>query len=597
MTLPAAPFDVATLLSVHWLRPQALWLLFALPVCAWLSRVLRRQRNAWRDRIDPHLLPHLLEASPRAQLRGLPWLALLGGALAICALAGPSWQKAMQPLWQARAPLVIALDLSTATTASDLPPSRLLQARAAVAQLLRTRAGGQVGLVAFADDAYTVAPLTADAGNVALFLDALSPDVMPVDGSRVDRAIAWSAKLLQQAGFEQGDILILTDHADSAARAAATAARHEGYRVSVLGLGTAEGAAYRDADGRIAQARLDADALRALADAGSGAYASLRDGAIAGLGLLDPRGAEAADVHGEKTGVWRDQGYWLLPPLLLLALFAFRRGGALALLLVCLMPWHAARAADNWWWQRPEQQAHARMLQGAHAYQRNDYAAAAAQWKSLPGADAAYNLGNALAEQGDYDAAIAAYDHALRLRPGMQDATENRAKVEQARRRKQQQQQNSGQQQPNQRQQSGGQQSSQQPPSQQQSGQQAGGQQPRSAPQPAGRQPTPTQQSPQSSGQRDADRKGAPQASPTDAKVQQRADAAQRQRMQQALRKASAAKPGNNAQRSAVESETPAQREQRLANEAWLRRVPDDPGGLLRAKFRLEYERRQQEGR
>ena len=39
-----------------------------------------------------------------------------------------------------------------------------------------------------------------------------------------------------------------------------------------------------------------------------------------------------------------------------------------------------------------------------------------------------------------------------------------------------------------------------------------------------------------------------------------------------------------------------AKRERRLANEAWLRRVPDDPGGLLRAKFRLEYERRQQGG-
>jgi len=42
--------------------------------------------------------------------------------------------------------------------------------------------------------------------------------------------------------------------------------------------------------------------------------------------------------------------------------------------------------------------------------------------------------------------------------------------------------------------------------------------------------------------------------------------------------------------------ETAAERERRLANEAWLSRVPDEPGGLLRAKFRLEYERRQQGG-
>ena len=38
--------------------------------------------------------------------------------------------------------------------------------------------------------------------------------------------------------------------------------------------------------------------------------------------------------------------------------------------------------------------------------------------------------------------------------------------------------------------------------------------------------------------------------------------------------------------------ETPGQRERRLANEAWLKRVPDDPGALLRARFQLEAQRR-----
>ena len=592
---------VATFFSVHWLRPHWLWLLLALPLLALWWRLLQRQRNVWRDFVDPHLLPELLEASPREQVRSLPWLALLGAALAICALAGPSWQKAAQPLWQARAPLVIALDLSTATAAVDLPPSRLLQARAAIAQLLHTRAGGQVGLVAFADDAYTVAPLTADAGNVALFLDALSPDVMPVDGSRVDRAIEWSATLLHQAGFEQGDILVLTDHADAAARAAASAAHREGYRVSVLGLGTAAGAAYRDGDGRIAEARLDADSLRALAAAGSGAYAPLQDGGLATLDVLDPRTAEAASGGGATASLWRDQGYLLLPPLLLLALFAFRRGGAFAALLLCAcLPWQPARAAENLW-RRPDQQAHAQLLQGAQAYQRNDYAAATRQWRTLPGADAAYNLGNALAEQGDYDAAIAAYDRALRMHPGMKDAVENRRKVEQARKRKskQQPQQQNGQPQSRQQPQSG----QQQQPGQQSSGQQSGQQQP-GRQQSGGqqldqqRQPGNQEQSPQPSGQPPSGQQGQPQpARAQNEEAQQRADAAQRQRMQQALRKASAPKPGDDARVAAVRAETPAQREKRLANEAWLRRVPDDPGGLLRAKFRLEYERRQQGGR
>ncbi len=65
--------------------------------------------------------------------------------------------------------------------------------------------------MAFAEDAHTVAPLTEDAANVAVFLDALAPDIMPMDGHRVDRAIAWSQRLLRGAGFGHGDILVLTD--------------------------------------------------------------------------------------------------------------------------------------------------------------------------------------------------------------------------------------------------------------------------------------------------------------------------------------------------------------------------------------------------
>jgi Ca-activated chloride channel family protein len=198
------------------------------------------------------------------------WAGLLAFALAILALAGPSWRSTPQPLQQGGAPLVIALDLSSASLAGDLPPSRLLQARAKIATLLRERAGAPVGLVAFADDAFTVAPVTSDAANVALFLDALAPDVMPVDGSRPDRAIEWSVELLRRAGSERGDILLLTDDADGEAQAAASRALAAGYRVSALGLGSAEGAAYRKGDGSIAQARLDAASLRALAAAGGG---------------------------------------------------------------------------------------------------------------------------------------------------------------------------------------------------------------------------------------------------------------------------------------------------------------------------------------
>jgi Ca-activated chloride channel family protein len=587
-TIPGV--DIAEALAqLHFLRPQWLWALFAVPPLAWAWRWRHALRNPWRGVVDAHLLARLLEAESGSRLRLLaPLLGALALAVALLALAGPSWQRGEQPLWQARTPLVIALDLSGAMQASDLPPSRLAQARAKLQTLLGARAGGEVALLVYADDAYVVAPLTDDAANVALFLDALSPDIMPGDamagdgggdaGARADRAIAQARQLLASAGFARGDILLLGDHADADAIDAARAAAANGYRVSAIGLGTAQGAAWRDPDGRIRKARLDAQSLGALAAAGGGRYTPLaRDrGDLDALGVLDPRQSSAVAAGGSKAAIWRDQGYWLLLPLLLLAAFAFRRGAMLGLLAACmLLPFQPARASGAQdWWRRPDQQAHARMQAGVQAYQQGDYARAQALWAPLAGADAAYDRGNALARQGRLREAVAAYDEALRLQPRMDDAIANRKAVLAALKRQAPQ---GGNQQPDKGQQD---KDRQQPPTD--AGQDA-------------RQPG--RQGGQSQG-RQGD--GSPQAppkratTPADAGKQQAADDAQRKRMQQALGRG---KPGDAGKASQpAPGETTRQREQRLADEAWLRRVPDDPGGLLRERFLLEYQRRQEQG-
>ncbi|MCA0395264.1 MAG: VWA domain-containing protein [Proteobacteria bacterium] len=596
---------IDALASLHVLRPQWLWALAALPLLAWWWHAQRRRGDAWRANVDPHLLPHLVDAGATRQgLAGLA-LRLLGWTLAVLALAGPSWRQGDAPLQHDGRPLVVALDLSSAVLANDLPPSRLLQARAKLAQLLRERTGGDVALVAFSDDAYTVAPLTDDGANVALFLDALSPGVMPVDGHRPDRAIDAAAKLLAQAGYAQGDILLLTDGADAAAMAAAARAAGAGWRVSALGLGSAAGAAYRSGDGSIAHAQLDAGALRRMAAAGGGAYRDLTptDADLVGLDLLSPgRLDTAAQARSATTRLWRDEGYWLLLPLLLVGVFAFRRGAAFAVLAACLMlPLPPAMAADGTsgtLWRRADQVEHARLRAGAEAYRQKQYDQAGDDWRGLSGADAAYNRGNALAKAGRYDEALQAYDEALRLQPGMADAVANRATVEAAKR---QPPKGGGQ---------GRQDRKDGQDPQRQSGKEAGDASPSSQ---AQQSPGQGQAQPQrdATGERPRDRDAdtsragersegrepqpSPDGKPADTDAQRDADRAQRERMQQALqdpaqREATDGKPEEGRPDRA---ETEAERERRQATDAWLRRVPDDPGGLLRARFRLEYERRQ----
>ncbi|MDR7192208.1 VWA domain-containing protein [Luteimonas terrae] len=569
--------------ALQFARPGWLWALLLLPALGWIWWRRRRSVDAWREAVDPHLLAHLLEARP--DRRGLLGLAawLLAGLLAVLALAGPGWREVAVPLdTQGMAPLVVAIDLSTASTASDLPPSRLLQARAKLSQLLAERGGGQIALVAYADDAFTVAPLTADARNVALYLDALSPEIMPVDGHRADRAITQATRLLRQGQALRGDILLLTGDADTAAVAEAGIAARMGYRVSVLGLGTTAGAAYRNADGGLAHARLDPVALRALAVAGEGRYhaLSIDDDDLRALGVLTPDAISAAGAAPADASVRRvlDQGYWLVLPLLALVLLAFRRGSGLACVAMVavfplLSPLSAqAQAPAATPWQRADQVAHAQMRDGAAAYREKRYEDALQAWADLPGIDAAYNRGNALARLGRFDEAIAAYDEALSQQPGMADALANRAAVEAARKRK--------------------------PPP-------GPGEDPRAPQKPrdGDSQPKPGDAGDSSDSQAgDAQGQGdtppppedaQPQESeappPADAQAQRDADAQQRERMQRALEGQPEA--GDEAPASgAPNGDAGDEREQ--ANAAWLRRVPDDPGGLLRAKFRLEHERR-----
>jgi len=581
--------------SLHFLRPGWLGALLLLPLLAWWWKKRQRQQSAWRGLVDPHLLPHLLDVRGDRRSRYGIWLAAAGYLLAVLALAGPSWRQSAQPLWQSRTPVVVALDLSSASLAADMPPSRLAQARAKLATLLRERTGGPIALVAFAGDAFTVAPLTDDAANVALFLDALQPDVMPRDGQRPGDAIAWSAQLLQRAGATRGDIVVLTDHADAAAIAAATDAAGMGYRVSALGLGSEAGAAYRRSAGEIANARLDAASLRRLAASGNGRYVALAsdDADLHALGLLDPGQTDAAG-RGTSGLAWRDEGYWLLPPLMLVALLAFRRrgGGVMAVLVLSFaLPLGKAQATDLW--RRPDQAEYARMQRGNQAYRSGDYPSAARQYQGIDTATAHYNRGNALAKAGQYPQAIEAYDRALREQPGMADAIANRRAVEAAMKRQQQ----SGSQQGQQQSQGGqGQGQSNQPSSAQPDAASKAGSQAQQQPSPRQQQGTQQQDKPEQA--QDKPEHAQPSAaSPQDAQAQQQADRAQRERMQRALQQAREHDGKQASQAQARVKETPEQRERRLANEAWLKRVPDDPGGLLRAKFRLEYERRVAQGR
>jgi len=449
--------------ELHLLRPA--WLLALLPLAFALWRMSRRNTGttAWRGLVDAHLLPHLLvgEAGP---VRWLPLLLLsLGGLIGIVALAGPVWERLPQPAYRAQAERVIVLDLSPTMNATDIAPSRLAHARFEILDLLHRFREGQTGLIAYGAEPYVVSPLTADANTIAAQVPSLSTDLLPVQGpKRTGLALGEAGRLLSQAGSTRGHVILLTDALDNPAAAldAARALRKQGYRLSVLGLGTASGATVpvpgggflKDGDGAILMPKLDSTALQSLAGTGGGRYvtATLDDRDIEAL-AGDESGERQQAIADESTlaDQWREEGPWLLLALLPLAAVAFRRGWIAPLLLVVLLAPPPPAAAFSWpdLWLRPDQQATRLLEQGdaqqaAQAFRQPDWRAAASYaagdyqhaLDALEGMDnpnAWYNRGNTLARLGSYPEAIAQYDRVLAKHPDDADARHNRDLVKQ----------------------------------------------------------------------------------------------------------------------------------------------------------------------
>ena len=638
------------------------WLLLILPVLILLVWFYHRSKNDsnWQQVIEPELLSHLLQEQPQQQRRWPFGLSLTAALIAIIALANPVWEKKPQSVFQTPKALVLVLDLSASMFAADIKPSRLVQARLKVQDILNREKEGLTGLVVFAGDAFSVTPLTRDNETISSQLRVLEPPIMPAQGSRVDLGLAKAGELLAQAGINTGDILLIADGYDSAQAVLETKKLHQaGHRISVMGIGTPEGApipdlqgdVFRDTTGVPVLARLDEEKFRQLAKTGGGRYSRIQldDTDIEYL-LSQPALNIEQDMQASliEQNQWKQNGPYLTLLLLPLAAMAFRRGWLMSLLAISLlvpMPENAmANQAATFWddlWQTREQRA-AKALQqqrhedalnlskdpavlGSALYRQNNYAEALEKFAQVEGADADYNRGNALARLGKYEEAIKAYDEALQQQPGMQDAIDNKAAVEallnqqgnddkqqdeqenqdKQNQQEQQQQQEQDEQQEQQEQQN---QQEQQQDSQQQSADQQQEQEQSNAAeqqqQQAGQQEQnenedgsegdqqQDQQSAENNNQQSPDNQFAEAAESMEQEDKQespRPDPEQQQRPQDQQPQAD---EKNDATAQAEQQAQQLDSEEQQAAEQWLRRIPDDPGGLLKRKFLYQYQQR-----
>ncbi|NHN68631.1 Ca-activated chloride channel family protein [Pseudomonas sp. NFACC09-4] len=441
----------------HWLRPA---FVLVLPLLGWLLwQLWHRQKRVgrWQMILPPAFHAVLLSGGSGRESR-LPWIALgLGWLLMVLALLGPSWARVEQTSQKPADPLVVVLELTPEMLATDVPPTRLEQARRKLLDLLHNRSDAQTAIVVYAGSAHTLVPLSDDLATSANLLEALAPSIMPQGGHRADLAINKAMALLDQGGLGHGRILLIGSSLNEQERQGIRQVLDgSATRLLMLGIGTREGAPVaqgdgsylKDAQGAILVPRLDSPSLKAFINELDGRYrpARLDDSDLRGLGLLEGPRHLRQDGQTLRLDTWADQGYWLLLPLLLLAACAGRRGWLFCLPLLFVLPQtgHAFEFEDLW--LRPDQQgqhllkqkrpaeaaAHFEdsQWQGVALYEAGQYSEAARRFAEGSDARAHYNRGNALARSGELEAALDAYEQALELQPDLRPAQTNKTLVQ-----------------------------------------------------------------------------------------------------------------------------------------------------------------------
>ncbi|WP_180236480.1 vWA domain-containing protein [Marinicella litoralis] len=578
--------------AFHFLRPHMLWLMIpaAWLLYKWLNNTSRQ--DGWQQSCDPELLQamQIKSAGKSTQWTWLYWPITF---ITVLALAGPAVRQLPVPMVKNQSALVIALDVSKSMLSDDLKPTRLQRAKFKIQDLLAARKDGQTALVVYSGDAFVVTPLTDDTETIVSLLDVLDPSIMPVSGTNTVAALDKATELLSQAGINRGQILMVTDSIDMyKTQDRLEGVSSQGIAIHVLAVGTAEGAPIptsqgflKDLRGQIVIPQVDFASLQQAAKIGNGRFSVLSNSPEKDqLYEANPNNNDD-DMKDELGGEsFIDDGPLLAILLIPMLALLYRRG---ILMVLCLgfmlntQPSHALSWNDLWLNQDQQafkqlesapseafNQAKNQQIKAAAAYKKEDYKTAT-QLYPESGQSLAdyYNRGNALAQSGQFEAAIKSYEQALTYDPDDEDTLYNKKIVEEAMNQQQQQQDQENQE--NQENQDSEQNEQDQQEQQSQENQESSEQE---------------KQEQEQQAQKDQ------QAQAAD---QQENEEQQSEEQQQAEQQEN---PQDQEEIELTPEEKALDAEEKQAMEQWLRRIKDDPGGLMRRKFLYQYHKRNQDG-
>lgn len=606
--------------ELHFIRPAWFYAFVPLVLISLILVKSNKQGKSWANIIDPKLLPHLLVGQSIKKSSSKTLLFFLVGALAIISLAGPAWEKRPQPVFKDKSALVIALDLSSSMDAADIKPSRLTRARHKITDILKQRKLGQTALLVYAGSAFVVTPLTDDTVTITSLLESLTTDIMPSQGTRTDKALSLAASLLKNADVHQGDILLVTDSIEEKAKPSFIEIAKQ-HRISLLAVATPQGAPIpltsggflKDRRGNIIVPKLNIANFRDFNNIGNGNFSTLTadDTDIKTLSTLFNQSHLQNNINSTKTKLitdsWYEQGPWLLLLILPFAALAFRRGAIFVFVFFIFQQPQYVEASSLWdsLWQTADQQAskkfqsnepaeaaklfNNKQWKAASLYKNNQYQESIDILKDIETADAHYNAGNAYAKLAQTDKAIEEYNKSLTLNPKHQDALHNK-KVLENQLKKEQKNDPQSKNDKNKDKKDGDKNQSEADESDKPENTENNNKQ--------GKQDTKDNQSNTNDSKKSQSQDKAEEKDSEQNKEQLSKDDKNTKEKESDQTVQNSEEKESNKYNQEKDSEKNTQQQiekmkEQQATKQWLRRIPDDPGGLLRNKFNYQYKRQQ----
>ena len=226
--------------------------------------------------------------------------------------------------------IVLAMDISGSMLARDFTPDRLSASKRLATEFVAERNGDRLSVVAFAGEAFTQCPLTADQAAVGTMLSRLRSGVVE-DGTAIGNGLATAINRLRESGAKSKVVVLLTDGVNNRGQIspimAAEIARDLGIKVYTIGVGSRDKAPMPAIDpfGNqtfvMADVEIDEELLRNIASTTSGRYFRANDNEALRNIYQQINELEKSEVQVTHYTSYDELfGRWLLLALLLLAL-------------------------------------------------------------------------------------------------------------------------------------------------------------------------------------------------------------------------------------------------------------------------------------